>query len=142
MTDLNHQLSKTLCSKYGKGTVFVLEDLSGVQFAADNQSMLRKFDNHTWSFYQLEQFITYKGIQNHSLVIKVDPAYTSQRCPKCEMISKEQRDHKLHEYRCKCGYISNDDRLAAMNIQILGQYILKHPELNKQPSYKTLRGLA
>lgn len=142
MTDYNHQLSKTLCSKYGKDTVFVLEDLRGVQFAADNQSKQRKSDNHTWAFYQLEQFIAYKAIQNRSMILKVDPAYTSQRCPKCERIDKEQRDHKLHEYCCECGYVSNDDRLAAMNIQILGQYILAHPELETLPSYKTLTGLA
>lgn len=142
MTDYNHQLSKTLCSKYGKDTVFVLEDLSGVQFAADNQSKQRKSDNHSWAFYQLEQFLAYKAIQNRSMILKVDPAYTSQRCPKCERIDKEQRDHKLHEYRCECGYVSNDDRLAAMNIQILGQYILAHPEFKTPPSYKTLTGLA
>lgn len=142
MTDYNHQLSKTLCSKYGKDTVFVLEDLSGVQFAADTQSKQRKSDNHTWAFYQLEQFLAYKAIQNRSMILKVDSAYTSQRCPKCERIDKEQRDHKLHEYRCECGYVSNDDRLAAMNIQILGQYILAHPEFKTRPSYKTLTGLA
>lgn len=145
MTDLNHQLSKTLCSKYGKGTVFVLENLSGVQFAADDTSKQSKKENHTWAFYQLERFLAYKAIMQGSTVLKVDPAYTSQRCPKCGHIDKEQRDHKLHEYRCQCGYISNDDRLAAMNIQILGQYILDHPEFEKQPSYKdkqTLKDLA
>ncbi|MCI5760939.1 MAG: transposase, partial [Ligilactobacillus agilis] len=34
-------------------------------------------------------------------------------------------NHDLHEYHCSnCGYRSNDDRLGAMNIQLLGtQYI-------------------
>ncbi|NYA62920.1 transposase, partial [Lactobacillus salivarius] len=33
--------------------------------------------------------------------------------------------HEKHEYHCdNCGYRSNDDRIGAMNIQLLGtQYI-------------------
>ena len=35
------------------------------------------------------------------------------------------RNHEKHEYHCdNCGYRSNDDRIGAMNIQLLGtQYI-------------------
>lgn len=33
MSDVNHQLSKTLVDKYGKGTLFVIEDLTGVSFS-------------------------------------------------------------------------------------------------------------
>ena len=32
MSDVNHQISKTLVEKYGKDTLFVLEDLTGVSF--------------------------------------------------------------------------------------------------------------
>ena len=41
------------------------------------------------------------------------------------MIKKSNRNHDLHEYHCiNCDYRSNDDRLGAMNIQLLGtQYI-------------------
>ncbi|WP_143450559.1 zinc ribbon domain-containing protein, partial [Ligilactobacillus agilis] len=48
-----------------------------------------------------------------------------QRCPKCGTIKKSHRNHDLHEYYCtNCDYRSNDDRLGAMNIQLLGtQYI-------------------
>ena len=46
--------------------------------------------------------------------------YTSQRCPKCGRINKDNRDHDLHLYHCDCcGYSSNDDRIAAINIQYL-----------------------
>ena len=48
---------------------------------------------------------------------KANPQYTSQRCPKYGRINKENRDHDLHLYTCdNCGYKSNDDRLAGMNI--------------------------
>ncbi len=32
MSDVNHQVSKTLVQTYGKQTLFVLEDLTGVTF--------------------------------------------------------------------------------------------------------------
>ncbi|MBR4153059.1 MAG: transposase [Selenomonadaceae bacterium] len=44
----------------------------------------------------------------------------SQRCPKCGSINKANRHHNIHEYICRCGYRSNDDRVGAMNIQLLG----------------------
>ena len=122
MSDVNHQLSKTLVQKYGKDTLFVLEDLTGVSFEESNLSRTAKqnYDLRSWSFYQLEQFLTYKAHENRSEVLKVSAKYTSQRCPKCGTIRKANRDHHKHLYSCQCGYKSNDDRIGAMNIQLLG----------------------
>ena len=122
MTDINHQLSKALTDYYGPGTLFVMEDLEDVSFN-DNNFHSRKQTNElrSWTFYQLEQFLTYKAQENGSMVIKVSPDYTSQRCPKCGRIHKENRKHGRHEYVCDCcGYRSNDDRIGAMNIYVLG----------------------
>jgi IS605 OrfB family transposase len=85
MSDVNHQISKTLVQKYGKDTLFVLEDLAGVSFEESNLSRTAKqnYDLRSWSFYQLEQFLTYKAHENRSEVLKVSAKYTSQRCPKC-----------------------------------------------------------
>ena len=122
MSDVNHQISKTLVEKYGKDTLFVLEDLTGVSFEESNLSRTaeQKYDLRSWAFYQLEQFLTYKAHENRSEVVKVSAKYTSQRCPKCGTIHKENRDHHRHLYSCQCGYKSNDDRIGAMNIQLLG----------------------
>ena len=122
MSDMNHQISKTLVQKYGKDTLFVLEDLTGVSFEENNLSKnaKRNYDLRSWAFYQLEQFLTYKAHENRSEVLKVSARYTSQRCPKCGTIHKESRDHHKHLYSCQCGYKSNDDRIGAMNIQLLG----------------------
>lgn len=124
MTDVNHQISKTLVTRYGSKTLFAVEDLAGVSFSEDNLSH-RKDDGRrqlrSWTFYQLEQFLTYKAHEAGSEVLKVKADYTSQRCPKCGRIHKENRDHDLHRYVCDCcGYRSNDDRVGAMNIQLLG----------------------
>ena len=124
ITDVNHQISKTLVEKYGSHTLFVLEDLTGISFAEELLNCRTKearYQLRSWPFYQLEQFLTYKAEATESKVIKVSPKYTSQRCPKCGRIRKENRHHDIHEYKCDCcGYRSNDDRIAAMNIKFLG----------------------
>lgn len=134
MSDVNHQISKTLVDRYGSGTLFAVEDLAGVSFSEENLSNRTKKqrkDLRTWSFYQLEQFLTYKAEAVGSEVLEVKPDYTSQRCPKCGRILKANRHHKIHEYICDCcGYRSNDDRVGAMNIQLLGTMYLSgdmHP---------------
>jgi IS605 OrfB family transposase len=135
MTDVNHQISKTLVQKYGKDTLFVLEDLTGVSFEESNLSRTAKqnYDLRSWSFYQLEQFLTYKAHENRSEVLKVSAKYTSQRCPKCGTIHKGNRDHSKHLYNCQCGYKSNDDRIGAMNIQLLGTMWISG---NNNPRYE------
>ena len=125
MSDVNHRLSKTLVQKYGNNTLFVLEDLTGVSFERTDLPKALRNQNKSWAFYQLEQFLIYKAHLNNSEVVEVSAKYTSQRCPKCGIIKKDNRDHGKHEYHCSnCGYRSNDDRIGAMNIQLLGtQYI-------------------
>lgn len=124
ITDVNHQLSKTLVNEYGADTLFVLEDLTGVSFSEDllsDRSANGRYQLRSWPFYQFEQFLTYKAKAAGSNVIKVNKDYTSQRCPKCGRIHKENRDKVNHEYVCDaCGYRSNDDRIAAMNLYLLG----------------------
>lgn len=124
MSDVNHQVSKTLVTKYGPNTLFAVEDLAGVSFNEETLCALDPYGRRhlrSWTFYQLEQFLAYKAHSIGSEVLKVKPDYTSQRCPKCGRIHKDNRDHKMHEYVCdRCGYRSNDDRVGAMNIQLLG----------------------
>lgn len=134
MTDINHQLSKTLVDHYGKNSLFVLEDLIGVSFEKTTSNKEQTRDLHSWAFYQLEKFLTYKAHLKGCQVINVSAQYTSQRCPKCGQIKKENRNHHLHEYRCDaCGFCTNDDRIGAMNLQELGkQYVsgIEEPKFN------------
>ena len=128
MTDVNHRLSKALVDEYGAGTLFVLEDLSGVSFSEEllsNRSAGERRALRSWAFYQFEQFLSYKAVVAGASVVKVDPAFTSQRCPKCGRVRKANRHHDCHEYVCDCcGYSSNDDRVGAMNIYFLGTLFL------------------
>ena len=136
MSDINHQVSKTLVDKYGTGTVFAIEDLTNVRFATEKVAKPRRYEQVSWSFYQLEQFLAYKSELRGSTVVKVDAHYTSQRCPKCGVIDKQACNHGTHEYHCKhCGYTSNDDRIGAMNIQLLGTNWV----MNKETTFNQLQ---
>ena len=136
MTDINHQLSKTLVALYGSRTLFVLEDLTNVTFNTDDLPKSLRNSHRSWAFFQLETFLTYKAQAVQSRVLKVNAAFTSQRCPKCGLIEKNNRHHDIHEYHCQqCRYRSNDDRLGAMNIAMLGQKWLdgvKYPKIIRE----------
>ncbi len=117
MQDVNHCVSKALVENNPKHTLFVLEDLSGVRNATERVRTKDRYVSVSWSFYDLEQKLIYKAKQNQSTVIKVDPRYTSQCCPVCGHIEKNNRNKKIHLFTCKnCGYQSNDDRIGAMNL--------------------------
>lgn len=117
MQDVNHCVSKALVKSNPKHTLFVLEDLSGVRNATERVKTKDRYVSVSWSFFDLEQKLMYKAKQNQSLVIKANPAYTSQCCPVCGHIEKANRNKKLHLFTCKnCGYKSNDDRIGAMNL--------------------------
>ncbi|WP_125682603.1 RNA-guided endonuclease InsQ/TnpB family protein [Levilactobacillus yonginensis] len=135
MTDVNHRLAKTLVAAYGSHTLFALEDLTNVTFNTDDLPKSLRNSHRSWSFFQLELFLTYKAQAIQSTVVKVNPAFTSQRCPKCGLVEKANRHHDTHEYWCKqCQYRCNDDRLGAMNIAMLGQDWLngiKRPKIKK-----------
>ena len=121
MQDINHQISKALVKNNPKHTLFVLEDLTGIRNATERIRTKSRYVSVSWSFYDLEQKLIYKAKQNESTVIKVDPAYTSQSCPKCGHIEKANRDKKKHLFTCKnCGYQSNDDRIGATNLYRMG----------------------
>lgn len=135
MNDVNHQISKALVEQYGPNTLFVIEDLTNVRFATEKHSKDNRYESVSWAFYDLEQKLAYKAAEKGSLVLKVPAYYTSQRCPKCGTIDKENRQQTEHLFCCKnCSYRSNDDRVAAMNIQYLGtDYIsgVKKPHFEK-----------
>ena len=125
MQDVNHQVSKALVESNPKHTLFVLEDLSGVRNATERVRTKDRYVSVSWSYYDLEQKLSYKALKHHQLVEKVNPAYTSQTCPKCGHTEKTNRNKKMHIFCCKnCGYKSNDDRIGAMNLHRMGIELL------------------
>ena len=112
MQDVNHCISKALVKNNPDGTLFVIEDLTGIRSAAERVKVKDRYVSVWWS---------YKALKSHQLVEKVNPAYTSRTCPKCGHTEKANRDKHKHLFCCKnCGYKSNDDRIGAMNLHRMG----------------------
>ena len=121
MNDVNHCISKALVESNPDNTLFIIEDLSGIRSATEQVLVKDRYISVSWSYYDLEQKLSYKALKNHQLVKKVDPRYTSQCCPKCGHTEKANRNKKLHIFCCKnCDYKSNDDRIGAMNLHRMG----------------------
>jgi len=121
MSDVNHCLSKALVENNPEGTLFVIEDLTGVRAAIERVKVKDRYVSVSWAYYDLEQKLIYKAEKNHQRVEKVPAAYTSQACPKCGHTEKANRNKKKHIFCCKnCGYKSNDDRIGAMNLHRMG----------------------
>ena len=92
-----------------------IEDLSG--YSADD------FVLRNWSYYQLQEYITYKADKEGIVVRKVKSYYTSQRCSKCGNIEEGQRTTQA-KFKCiKCGYEENADFNASRNIELSEDFI-------------------
>lgn len=107
-----------------------------VEFALKNQCEyinLEKINSETlddrllaqWSYYQLQEQITYKAERVGIKVRKVNPKYTSQKCSCCGHISKDNRpkgDKGQAYFSCtnpeckKHGEVINADWNASINI--------------------------
>lgn len=113
----NHKISRyivDLALKYGVKTI-QMEDLSGFS-ESQSESLLKN-----WSYYDLQNKITYKANENGIEVIKVNPKFTSKRCSVCGNIHMENRDCKKDQanFTCKiCGHHENADINASKNISI------------------------
>lgn len=85
-----------------------VEDLEGYRA---NDFILRN-----WSYYKLEQYITYKAKIYGIEVRKINPCHTSQICSCCGHWEEGQRIDQSH-FKCKsCGVELNADFNAARNI--------------------------
>lgn len=118
--DTNHVISKSLVSK-AKDTkrAIALEDLTGIR----KRTTVRKSQrarHHSWSFYQLRQFIDYKATRAGIPVLLVDPAYTSRTCSECGHCEKANRKSQAR-FECQaCGHTMNADHNAALNVAARG----------------------
>lgn len=114
--DVNHCVSKSIISETAPGTVLVLEDLSSVRH---NRKLNKKMRTllYNWSFFQLQEFLTYKAQEKGVAVEYVDARFTSQKCSVCGHVSRSNRTSQA-QFRCrKCGLTLNADLNASRNIR-------------------------
>ena len=112
---INHRYSKALIDfavKNGFGTI-QMEDLSGIKESRNNSKRL----SH-WTYFDLQTKIEYKAKEKGIAVVKINPAFTSQRCSKCGCIDENNRPTQ-EKFKCvQCGFEHNADINAAINISI------------------------
>ena len=122
MQDKDHCISKTLVTGNREHTLHVFEDLSGISFEnLESRDASGRYALRSWTFYSLEQKTAYKAAMRKGMILKVDPKFTSQRCPACGTIDKTARDRLHHKYTCKqCSSTYGDDEVASINLRQLG----------------------
>lgn len=109
----NHIIAKWLASQSDVKT-YSIEDLRGIRRKHKGKKMNKLLSS--WSFFELENFLTYKCEALGIEVVKVDPRFTSQDCSRCSHRSKENRS-KTKFFCMRCGFREHADVNAACNIR-------------------------
>lgn len=113
MRDVNHVISRRLIDSAGKNGVIVLEKLKGIREARHKRKQNWLFSN--WAFYQLEQFLIYKGEEIGVVVEFVRAKNTSRTCSVCGNLDRKQRQGPTFVCRA-CGVVLHADLNASINI--------------------------
>ena len=80
-----------------------------------------------WSMFR--EMLAYKLAWRGGQLVAVPPAYTSQKCPECGYIAKENRRSQSVFECVQCGHSANADVNAAINILRAGQALCGAREL-------------
>jgi putative transposase len=114
--DINHCIAKALVKKAAASCkAIALEDLSGIRERVSVRHEHR-YERHSWAFYQLRQFLTYKAAWAGVPLHLVDPRNTSRTCSACGHCEKANRKSQDVFLCQRCGFALNADYNAAINI--------------------------
>lgn len=79
-------------------------------------------------WFEFRRQLEYKQKWRGGEVVAVNPYCTSQTCPECKTVSKENRKTRT-KFKCvNCGYIENADLTAARNILAAGHAVTARGE--------------
>lgn len=115
MKDTNHKISRQIVDFALENGVHLIrmEDLSGIQHTRKSKKEAGR-NLHSWSYYQLQQFIEYKAKMAELSVEYVNPKYTSQMCKSGHV---DKRNRNTDVFCCtQCGYLAHADVNASINI--------------------------
>ncbi len=115
--DHDHVVARRIVDGVPAGATIAVENLTHIRTrvrAKRSNGGQRRL--HSWSFATLRGFIAYKAAERGIRVEGVDPRHTSQTCHRCAFQSRYNRRSQA-EFWCRaCGYRTNADRNASLNI--------------------------
>jgi putative transposase len=107
---LHHVANAVLAFAEGHGSAIVLEDLTGIRYKR-GKDLNRRLS--LWPRRKLHQIIEYKAQWKGIPVVKVDPRYSSRKCPACGRI----QDSRMGiEFVCECGWHLDRHINASLNL--------------------------
>ncbi len=110
-----HQESRKIVDKYSH--IFI-EDLNINKMQHDNfRCMNKSISDAAWNMFF--NFLSYKAEDAGKILIKVNPAYTSQTCSNCNHRNKLKLSDRVFQCEC-CNFQASRDLNAALNIKTLG----------------------
>ena len=124
MSDYIHRVTSWLVEQYDE---IYVEDLDVEEMVEDSESKtLRKHILHT-NFSKFMSHLSYKASRAGRRVVKLDPRNTSKTCAKCGYVKK---DLTLYDriFSCpNCGWVSDRDYNASLNILHAGSGLPLEP---------------
>jgi len=124
---INHTLTKRIIDATPTSLIGV-EDLTHIRERTERRKRGKRASTKqrranrvasTWSFAALQAMLTYKATLTGGQVIWVDANYTSQACPRCGHMSRDNRPNKGLMFHCQaCRYTLHADLVGARNIAL------------------------
>jgi putative transposase len=81
-----------------------------------------------WGMFR--EMLAYKLAWRGGRLVAVPPAYTSQRCPECGHVAKENRKSQSEFCCVECNHSANADHVGAINVLRAGQALCGVRELS------------
>lgn len=118
---LNH-CTKELIQLYPQ-TDFAVEGLLFKGKKGRSREFRRR--NRNWSYNHLTRRLAEIGKLEGFQLVKVDPAWSSQRCHLCEFTDKMNRSGEV--FLCgQCGFMGGADYVGATNVLYFGRVVREH----------------
>ncbi len=121
--DFLHKKSTAICENQA---VICIEDLkiknmsktAKLKNVKQKSGLNKSILDQGWGMFF--DMLTYKQDWNGGRVIKVPPQHTSQKCPSCHHVAKENRLTQAEFVCVECGYKNNADVVGAINVLTRG----------------------
>lgn len=112
--DWQHKATTDIAERFGLVGIENLKVASMTAKGRGKRGLNRSIMEQGWGAF--ERTLAYKLEERGGVLIKVNPAYTSQTCSACGIIDKASRESQA-SFACRhCGFATHADTNAAINI--------------------------